>query len=186
MASRSGGTIQVASAKPTAPISMMRPLAGTSVYSITPPPTSDSATTTTGFQFIDPSLRVSDIRGLCRGHAIRFKIRRGKSPPYGLTPSPILEQFPRLGRERLCDAGDVVDRHVAFDRTAISPVDPDSSASASWLRPRALRSARIFSTKTSLRRPLGVRFPGQGDAAQIRPARYVFCCIIGSKHERSP
>jgi hypothetical protein len=33
----------------------------------------------------------------------------------------ILEQLPRLDRERLCDPGDIVDRHVAlgtFDRTA--------------------------------------------------------------------
>ena len=41
---------------------------------------------------------------------------------------PALNNSHGSDRERLCDAGDVVDRHVAFcafDRTAIGPVDSD-------------------------------------------------------------
>src|SRR6202008_4073978 len=58
--------------------------------------------------------------------------------------SPILQQLPRLDRERLCDPGDIIDRHVALgalDRTKIGAVD------AAFVRERflgqAARSAQL-------------------------------------------
>jgi hypothetical protein len=75
--------------------------------------------------------------------------------------SPILQQRPRLDRERLCNPGDNIDRHAALralDRTDKVRSTPLSCASASWLRPCTARSLRIFLARTSRSGPFCARF----------------------------
>jgi transcriptional regulator with XRE-family HTH domain len=55
-----------------------------------------------------------------------FPVARAMIEHGAEAPSPVLQQLPRLDRKRLCDAGDVVDRHVAFvafDRTYVSRLE---------------------------------------------------------------
>jgi hypothetical protein len=82
-------------------------------------------------------------------------------PPYGLPPSPILKQHPWLDRERLCDAGDVVDQHVAFgafDGTDIGWVDPDFIGERLLTQAmRLAQRAHVFG-QNAPRGALGARF----------------------------
>jgi hypothetical protein len=87
--------------------------------------------------------------------------------------SPILQQLPRLDRERLCNAGDIIDRHVALralDRADIGAVG------AAFVRKRLLAQAA-----RSAQRAAGAYSPPERRAAvpSVSVSRTQSCQLTG-------